>query len=189
MSLDLLIAFVLITTPPGDYYKFDKPELQRNEIIKLLALEMELLDERETNFFFNVQKDWNDFRSGFVSDINFLRRRHIELKDAPSLVDRYKFPSSDVLEDLIAFNRGYRQTVLAQQAINHLKYDEYAEVLKEIDEAYEAWDILRDGTKGYYYASVRRYALKRLRTKIGDEAYNIGAMPPIVPFWRFKRIE
>ena len=39
----------------------------------------------------------------------------------------------------------------------------------------------------YYYVTVRRQALKKLKEMIGDQAYYSGSLPPHVPVWRFAR--
>jgi hypothetical protein len=60
--------------------------------------------------------------------------------------------------------------------------------LQETDRLYQVWDAVRDARCDYYYVTVRRQALKRLRELIGDEAYYSASFPPCVPFWRFQQI-
>ena len=38
----------------------------------------------------------------------------------------------------------------------------------------------------YYYVTVRRQALKRLRHMVGHDDYFAGILPPYVPLWRFE---
>ena len=47
---------------------------------------------------------------------------------------------------------------------------------------------MRDARCEYYYITVRRQALKRLRTMIGAEAYDAAELPPYVPLWRFLEL-
>jgi hypothetical protein len=47
---------------------------------------------------------------------------------------------------------------------------------------------VRDARCDYYYVTVRRLALKRLRELVGDEAYYAGNLPPCVPIWRLQEM-
>ena len=62
-------------------------------------------------------------------------------------------------------------------------------ILQETDQLYQIWDTVRDARCEYYYVTVRRQALKRLREALGDEAYFSGRLPPHVPLWRFQQID
>ena len=66
---------------------------------------------------------------------------------------------------------------------------ELREMLQEVDRLYNIWDTVRDARCDYYYVTVRRQALKKLRETVGDDAYYSGALPPHVPIWRFARID
>ncbi len=60
------------------------------------------------------------------------------------------------------------------------------EVLVEVDAAYRMADCMRDARIEFYYVTVRRGALARLKFLVGDDAYNNGDWPPPVPVWRFE---
>ena len=60
--------------------------------------------------------------------------------------------------------------------------------LQETDHLYYIWDTVRDARCEYYYVTVRRQALKRLRDLLGEEAYYTTKLPPFVPLWRFQSI-
>src|SRR5262245_32582518 len=56
----------------------------------------------------------------------------------------------------------------------------------ETDRLYGVWDAARDARCEFYYVTVRRQALKKLKEMIGDNAYALGELPPYVPEWRFS---
>ena len=62
-------------------------------------------------------------------------------------------------------------------------------MLAETDRLYLVWDAVRDARCDFYYVTVRRQALKKLRDLVGDEAYATGELPPNVPTWRFREAE
>ena len=51
------------------------------------------------------------------------------------------------------------------------------------------WDAVRDARCEFYYVTVRRQALKKLRDLVGEEAYLAGTLPPNVPTWRFNELK
>jgi hypothetical protein len=61
--------------------------------------------------------------------------------------------------------------------------------MQEADRLYQVWDTVRDARCDYYYVTVRRQALKRLRDMLGSDAYYSGVLPPHVPLWRFQRVD
>ena len=56
----------------------------------------------------------------------------------------------------------------------------------ETDRLYRVWDAVRDARCEFYYVTVRRQALKRLKEMVGDEAFAEVDLPPHVPGWRFQ---
>ena len=50
------------------------------------------------------------------------------------------------------------------------------------------WDAVRDARCEFYYVTVRRQSLQKLRDLIGKEAYAAGELPDYVPTWRFLPI-
>jgi hypothetical protein len=47
---------------------------------------------------------------------------------------------------------------------------------------------VRDARCEYYYVTVRRQALKRLKDMLGEDDYYAAKLPPHVPIWRFEEI-
>jgi hypothetical protein len=150
-------------------------ELQR------AALQLEIMDAREVRYIMTRPED-------FASDLSLLRRRYRELADAPAIRDAERFPNREAVNELLAFNRAYRQHIGARQPVELAHWWEFRAALQETDQLYQIWDTVRDARCDYYYVTVRRQALKKLREMIGDEAYWNGDLPPHVPLWRFQEI-
>src|SRR5438270_7190679 len=100
----MVLALALLTGPPGSPVPTGPPELLAQVLpaLQKLAIERELLDARESRYILARTAD-------FATDVNLLRRRHQELDDAPTLQDSRRFPSREVLNELLVFNRGYRE--------------------------------------------------------------------------------
>jgi hypothetical protein len=149
--------------------------------LKGLAVQWEILDPREVNYILARPED-------FVSDLNLLRRRFHDLEYAPPLHDCYRFPDRAMVNDLLAFNRAYRQHIDVRQPFELVHWWEMRVAIQETDHLYQVWDYVRDARCDYYYVTVRRQALKHLREMIGEDAYYSGSLPPCVPLWRFRRV-
>jgi hypothetical protein len=182
-SCEFLLAASLIiqpsdtpeTTPPPELFPVVRFALQT------LALEWELLDAREVRYVLARQED-------FTSDLNLLRRRYSDLVDAPPAQDGCRFPDRATVNEYLAFNRAYRQHIDMRQPGEPARWWELRTALQETDYLYQVWDTVRDARCEYYYVTVRRQALKRLREMLGEEAYYSGRLPPYVPTWRFQPI-
>ncbi len=182
--LDYLLAVALISgspeaeVPPEAAAEFAavRPTL------KSLAVAWEVLDPRETRYILK-QAD------SFPTDLKLLRKRRRDLADAPPLHDCMRFPDRALINDLLAFNRAYRQHLDSRQPVDVTYTYELHEALREADRLYQVWDTVRDARCEFYYVTVRRLALKKLRDSRGQQAYYSGALPPHVPVWRFTRID
>jgi hypothetical protein len=182
-TLDYLIAAVLLAAPAErdiaigpDLFGTVGPAVQK------LALKWEILDEREKRYVLARPED-------FAADLKLLQRRYHELANAPPVSDCLRFPDRAVVSELLAFNRAYRQQMDARQAVELVHWWEFREAVQESDRLYQVWDNVRDARCDYYYVTVRRHALKKLRDTIGPEDYYAGRLPPHVPVWRFQRID
>ena len=182
-TLDYLLAAVLLTAP-ADRDVALSPELFATvgPAAQQLALKWEILDPREVRYVLARPED-------FAADLKLLQRRYHELANAPPVADCQRFPDRATVSDLLAFNRAYRQQMDARQAIELVHWWEYREAVQEADKLYQVWDNVRDARCDYYYVTVRRHALQKLREAIGPEAYYAGRLPPHVPVWRFQRID
>jgi hypothetical protein len=177
---ELALAFVLLTTPAGAVEEppvADQwPAIQKS--VQQLAVEWEILDKNETKFLFAN-------RDEFGKDLNILRRRYQELKDVPLVADTARLPDRQTVCERIRFNREYRKTLEVRSAYESDRAEEIRGVMCETDRLYQVWDSVRDAKCDYYYVTVRRQALKKVRDLIGEEAYTKGELPPNVPVWRF----
>jgi len=183
IPLDYVLAVALLATPEGAElpgtgaeYASVRPTMQA------VALEWELLDAREVRYVLARAED-------FPADLKLLRRRFQDLADAPPLDDCLRFPDRTLVNDLLSFNRAYRQHLDSRQGLDSSSRWELHEALQETDRLYQIWDTVRDARCEYYYVTVRRQALKQLREAVGPEAYYGGTLPPNVPVWRFTRID
>jgi hypothetical protein len=183
-TFDYVMAVALLTSPPDspepnlspERFAVLRPTLQK------LAVQWEILDPREVRYVLTRADD-------FAADLKLLRRRYRDLSDAPALSDGQRFPDRTMIGDLLAFNRAYRQHIDSRQSVELVHWWELREAVQEADRLYHVWDTVRDARCEYYYVTVRRQALKRLRELIGDEAYYAGSLPPHVPVWQFQRID
>lgn len=179
--VDLAIAFALITTPPGvpenvppaDRWEQLSPALQKT------AMSMELLDKGEFKYILHDAKD-------FQQDINIIRQRYVELKDAPAAAECYQFPHRVEMYDRLQFNRAYVEYIRKLRTIYSDRADEYDEIICECNQIYRILDAARDSRCDYYHVSVRRKSLMDLKALIGEEDFNAGRLPFCVPEWRFR---
>lgn len=184
VPLNHVLAVALLTTSPdagvdpgaAAALATVRPTLQS------LAVSWEVLDPRERRFVLTRDED-------FGSDLTLLRRRYRDLADAPPVHDCMRFPTRALINDLLAFNRAYRQYLDNRQALDDAAYWQLHETLQEADRLYQVWDLVRDARCDYYYVTVRRQALKKLRDTVGYKDYYNGTLPPHVPVWRFARID
>ena len=178
---EMIFAAFLLTVPPGTPENAPSAEqwpVLRDSLQKL-SIEWEILDPRETRYILAQAED-------FSNDINLLRRRYQDLSDAPRLVDCQRLPDRNVANDLIRFNRAFRKHLDQRCAFETDRVYVLRDVINETEQLYQVWDSVRDARCDFYYVTVRRYALKRLRDTIGQEAFTRGDLPPNVPVWRFN---
>ncbi len=178
LALNLLTAPPEAANPPIDPRKSDAFRLT----LQQAAINLEILDRRELRYVLMRREESS-------SDLSLLRRRYQDLADAPPLHDCERFPSRDVVNELLSFNRAYRQYLGSRQPVDLARWWEFRIAIQETDCLYHIWDTLRDARCQYYYVTVRRRALKKLRETLGEEAYYKGQLPPHVPFWRFQEID
>jgi hypothetical protein len=184
LPCDYLLAVALLTASPGASDSAAMPPLYAamRLPVQALAVKWEILDPREVRYILARSED-------FGSDLNLLRRRYHDLAAAPSVVDCYRFPDRAQVNDLLAFNRAYRQHIDTRQPVELVHWWDLRVAIQEADRLYQIWDTVRDARCDYYYITVRRQALKRLREMLGDDAYYAGNLPPCVPVWRFQKID
>ncbi len=181
ISPDLLPAILLLSREPGTPEQV--PSMSEFAALKdevhQVAVDLEILDTREKGYIFAKLSD-------FQSDLDLLRRRYQEFKDAPLLAEAERLPDRKYVNELVAFNRAFRKTILERSYLEQDRSGIYQEIIIECDEAYRVWDAVRDANCQFYYISVRRQALIKLKTLLGDEGYYKMNLPPNVPVWRWR---
>ncbi len=98
MALALITSPVDTPIPSGVAQRFEK----LRPVLQGVAVQWEILDPREVRYILARPED-------FVSDLNLVRRRYQTLADAPALSDCQRFPDRDAVNELLSFNRAYRQ--------------------------------------------------------------------------------
>jgi hypothetical protein len=182
--IDYLVAAALLTAPPNTaehpasarIYSGIAPTLQE------LAIAWEILDPHELQFTFTRQVD-------YPGDMKLLRQRFQELHDAPPVHDSMRFPSRQLIGEMLTFNRNYREHLEKCKIAGTTPNQDFQQALQEVDRLYQIWDAIRDSRCDYCYIPVRRSALKKVRDLIGEDAFYSGNFPPHVPLWRFQRID
>lgn len=152
------------------------------DALRRAAAADEIMDVREGKYIFVRPED-------LAGDLKLLRRRRAGLADAPPLADCYRFPGRETINDMLLFNRAYRGRLQQRIDLELWNQWELHETAVEADRLYQVWDLVRDSRCEYYFVTVRRQALKRLREIVGDAAYYNGALPPHVPVWAMRRID
>ena len=92
------------------------------------------------------------------------------------------------MNELIKFNRAYRKNLEERQVWEADRTDVLGAAIAETDRLYRQWDAVRDAQCDFYYVTVRRSALLKLRDAIGTDAFTAGRMPSYVPEWRFAPV-
>lgn len=179
IPLDYLLA-VAILSAPGDVADPERFATVR-PTLQAVAIEWELIDPRERPYLLANPAD-------FAIDLKMLRRRCEDLTDAPPLADHWRFPDRALVQDLLSANRAYRQYLECRQKMEPDNAWNLRDQAFDVDLLYAIWDLVRDARCDYFYCTVRRAALNKLRETIGFEAYNAGVLPPHVPIWRFREI-
>jgi hypothetical protein len=171
-----VLAAALLTAPP-DSVKLADPGAVHQQLaptLQRLAIDWQILDARENRYLLSQPQD-------FANDLKLLQSRYRELLNAPLVQDSARFPQRSFVNDLLAFNRAYRNDLITRLTIDTIHEDELRAALTETDQLYRIWDAVRDARCDYYYVMVRRQALAQLLELIGPHAYYSGTLPPHVP--------
>ena len=173
---DLILAAMLLTTPPGGMESppADAQWLGVRDAVHTLAVKWEILDPREMRYVLTRPDD-------FSGDLNMLRRRYVELHDAPLVADGKRFPDRAAVNELVRFNRSYLKHLQQRQQLEVDRADALRAVMWETDRLYQVWDAVRDARCEFYYVTVRRHALRKLKELVGEESYATATLPPNVP--------
>lgn len=177
-SLDSL-AYYLISTNSG--VTEPVPDIKEWTDLKrallTASIELELIDKREASY---ILSEYNNFNN----DLNIIRLRYAVMKDAPKIDEHTNFCIAyQTIVDNLAFNRKYNSHIGFKSSMEF--NNGWGAVKQENDQLYMIWDLLRDSKNNQYFITIRRSALLKLRSLLGDEDFRLGVMPPHVPIWRF----
>lgn len=179
-ATDLVLAATLLSAPVGTPEQLPPEDrwVAVRDAIHKTAVAWEIMDPREERYLLGTRDD-------FTADLNLLRKRYADLADAPKLSDCHRLPDRRTVNELIRFNRAFRKHLEQREVWEADRSDLFQEAMKETDRFYQQWDAIRDAQCDFYYVTVRRTALKKLRDSLGADAFATGTMPPYVPEWRF----
>lgn len=168
--------------PKPDYPLLSYVPWCLHSVIREWAITVEIMDRRETSWFLNDRRT-------FHTDLKSLAQRWERLADCPYLFEIERFPSRELICEGKEFNRSY-STHLNELVLWYP--DHWCSINRQIGETeklYEIWDVVADFRCDYYYITLKRMQLAKLRELIGDEDFYSGYLPPPVPVWRFHRID
>jgi hypothetical protein len=176
LAVSLLVAPV--GSPLPSLEDFDWLQVQSS--IHRVAIDWEIMDQREKKYLIVNQRDLQD-------DVDRLRQRYADLQGAPKLVDATRFPNRDIINRMIEENRSVRRDIDQRRHLETDRASGFRSAMYEIDEFHEVWNTLLHAKCEFYYIDVRRKALKKLLELVGTEAYAAATLPPAVPGWRFGK--
>jgi hypothetical protein len=178
IGTELILAVALLTTPPEQLQSSNPFVLHRavGPALTALVLQWELLDARENDFLKNAQD--------FMSDLRLLQGRYAELRDAPPVAEAERFPGREIVNEMLAFNRSYHESITNRLKVDMIHGEELRTILEETDQLHRIYEAVRDARCDYYYVTYRRQALAQLRELVGNEAFCAGRLPPHIPIWR-----
>ena len=177
---DFMLAAMLLSAPVGTPEQVPPPDrfATVQAAIHQTAIDWEILDLREIRYVLAKADDYQE-------DLDFLRKRRIDLEDAPKLAESQRLPGRQTVNDYIRFNRAYRKNLETRLAWESDRANILGEAIGETDRLYKMWDAMRDAKCDFHYVTVRRIALRKLKDMLGEEMYSSGELPPYVPEWRF----
>src|SRR5262245_40551893 len=147
LAVSLLVAPV--GTPIPSLEDFDWLQLQ--SALHRVAIDWEIMDQREKKFLIVNQKDLQD-------DVDRLRTRYVDLAGAPKAIDAVRFPDKSIINQMIAENRSLRRDIDQRRHLETDRASGFRSAMFEIDELHEVWTTLLQAKNELYYVDVRRKA-------------------------------
>lgn len=175
---DPALAVVLLAAPPGAAMP-DVPVASwpgvRAAVVGA-AVRAELLDARgETDA--QADCDLFDRAERFAENLDMLRERRVDLAHAPPIGDAHRLPRPDVLAAGCDAYWTFCRRVEAVAAANPARRNAVRGTLAEADRFFAAWSAARQARDPGAVVPDRRRALKRLRSLVGEAAYNRVELP------------
>jgi hypothetical protein len=180
----IMMIWVLFSTPPEQVKNLNIDEVWSLATdIQEFAVQEEFLDKKEMTYVLASKED-------VENDMGLLISRFNELKGCPKTSEippEIYFLEVKEVSDLLAHNRSFKYFLEQKRGllIGHAESELIDLVIKENDKCYEFWDAVKDVHSNYYYVTVRRRALKKVKDIMKE---NGGEILPIMPHWRFMDI-
>lgn len=175
-----LLFAILLLTSPSDTDQISQPQrlfCALSGSLQEVAIAWEIMDSRERSHVLARDQD-------LKFDLHMLQNRIEELQFAPYVQESQRFPDKEIVNGMISFNRMYHQDMLTRLSFDQLHSEHVRHAVQENQKLFQIWDTVRDIKCPYFYITVRRRALNRLRQQIGDRAFYSGELPPPVPMER-----
>jgi hypothetical protein len=173
---DLLQAELLLSpnndAPLPENVDFFTPELVN--ALKYVAIRDEILDTRESWILNPLNKN------SFPDNLEELRNRYYELKDAPPLAASYALPKNN--QFLLSFNIEYRTYLEKRLIWEQDRADIIQAAIDETEYLYKIWSHIETASNDYSYVLSKRQSLAYLKKELGEHP---AQLPPHVPIWRF----
>ena len=118
--LNYALAIALLASPETAEVSATEGLATVRPTLQALAISWEFLDPRECRYVLTRAEELG-------TDLKMLRRRFQELADAPPLHDCMRFPDRALINDLLAFNRAYRQHLDSRQSVEVVHWWELRE--------------------------------------------------------------
>ena len=126
--------------------------------------------------------------AAFQNHLDRLRAQTADLADAPPAWAADRLPPRAEINRAMEFNRRYAAHLAARRDFELDRAAVLDAAIRETDRLYRVWDAARDARTDFYYVTVRRAALARLRDLVGDEAFQAGRLPTPVPTQLFNEM-
>ena len=85
--------------------------------------------------------------------------------------DSMRFPDRNAINEMLVFNRALAQPHSHSTICSYSPPPTAGEGILKRSKLYQVWDAVRDAKCEFYYITVCRHALKKVRSLVGTEAY------------------
>lgn len=131
-------------------------------------------------------QDW-EIDSPGIYPVPLLQRCFWEAIWLPPAGDGFRFGHAN--DEAIQFSCGFIAYCRGQAELESWRAREWEGLISETEELQRVWRLAIQTRVTGAWVLQRRRALRDLRELIGDEAYEAGILPPVVPVWRFRVID
>ena len=173
MLIQFLIGFVLLTTNIDVHQYWGA-----KEAVSIISKMLEIMDTREDRYVLTKHIE-------FKTDMDMLRARYKDLQNSPPLNLVALLPPRVIANELLLFNKAYENYL--KECINLYPHNrQFQLAMEDTKILYTFWDAVRDAQCEYYYIHIRKQALKKVISMIGEEDFFASKFPPHVPLWAFS---